>query len=340
MPEPRIASGSLIPYLKAAQHLGVDITCVSNELGLDPDSIYENQLRIPVSSSMHILKRLIELTHSNCFGLHSAKNTDMSSYDINGYISLNCSSPLEAMELTANYYGIISDHRVLYVSEVKKHIISQWHLSDSHDTVLQNAADHLLGSYCKFAKDLMGLDGAVAYATFKHSAPTDSETRQLFEEVFNCPLLFDQPQYSIAIDREKAHDTHIPQADTVLRDILISHADTRLKAIRQTPPFTFQVKEVIKQILLETTPSRERVAERLHMGSRTLQRHLLSEGSSYKDAFNEVRCDLAIHYIRLGSLPLDDIAEKLGFSETRSFHRSFKQWTGLTIGAYRAQLTH
>jgi AraC-like DNA-binding protein len=36
-------------------------------------------------------------------------------------------------------------------------------------------------------------------------------------------------------------------------------------------------------------------------------------------------------------LSLQQIAEQVEVSEPSAFHRSFKKWTGLTPGAYRAQ---
>jgi len=51
-----------------------------------------------------------------------------------------------------------------------------------------------------------------------------------------------------------------------------------------------------------------------------------------------VRRELALQYLKDQLLSLDEVAEKLGFSETRSLHRSFKQWTGGTPGDYRDQI--
>jgi len=308
MNQPRVASGAMIPYLKLAKDSGIDPQAPLSELGLTLEAINQKQTRIPMSVCSSLIGRLVELSRDSSFGLQSARYIEIGSYDINGYISVNCSCPLEAVELTTKYYGIISDQRVLYVSENQTHIISQWLLPDPLNTVNRNIADHLLASYVRFARSILGLQDGIAYASFRHPAPTDPQLMQLYEESFDCPLHFDQQHYSVAFDRQMARDMRIPQADTMLRDILVAHAESRLRDIRTTPPFTYEVKEQIRKMLEETVPSRECVAEKLHMGSRTLQRHLLSEGSSYKSAFNEVRHELALHYIKNKTLSLDDIA--------------------------------
>jgi AraC-like DNA-binding protein len=71
------------------------------------------------------------------------------------------------------------------------------------------------------------------------------------------------------------------------------------------------------------------------MTARTLQRHLGEEGSSYKILLDEVRLEIARTALSQSDEAIADIAQRLGYAEPRSFHRSFKQWTGLTPGDYR-----
>ncbi len=73
------------------------------------------------------------------------------------------------------------------------------------------------------------------------------------------------------------------------------------------------------------------------MSSRTLQRKLNVEDTQYKTVLNEVRLELALYYIENTTLSLDHIAHELGYTEARSFYRSFKQWTGRTAGSYRSE---
>jgi len=71
------------------------------------------------------------------------------------------------------------------------------------------------------------------------------------------------------------------------------------------------------------------------MTVRTLQRHLQQAGTSYQQILDTLRQELAEHYLLHSDLQIQDIAQYLGFTESRSFHRSFKGWTGETPGEYR-----
>lgn len=47
---------------------------------------------------------------------------------------------------------------------------------------------------------------------------------------------------------------------------------------------------------------------------------------------------MAMQYMRGKQLSTEEIAFLVGYSEESSFARSFKRWTGQTVGEYRRQL--
>ncbi len=99
--------------------------------------------------------------------------------------------------------------------------------------------------------------------------------------------------------------------------------------------------ERVKTILLENVPSREatieKVADRLALTPRTLQRRLKSENTTFKQILNSVRHDLARYYVGSTKISYPEIAFLIGFEETSSFYRSFKSWTSKTPETFRAE---
>jgi AraC-like DNA-binding protein len=71
------------------------------------------------------------------------------------------------------------------------------------------------------------------------------------------------------------------------------------------------------------------------MSSRSLQRHLRSDGTSHRDLVAEIRRDLAMRYLAERRIAIGEVAFLLGFSEVSAFHRAFKRWTGATPAEYR-----
>jgi len=81
----------------------------------------------------------------------------------------------------------------------------------------------------------------------------------------------------------------------------------------------------------------DELAEKLAVTSRTLRRQLRSEGTSYRDLLNQIRLELAKRYVEDREMTNDDIAYALGFSDSGSFRKAFRRWTGQTATDFRSQ---
>lgn len=78
------------------------------------------------------------------------------------------------------------------------------------------------------------------------------------------------------------------------------------------------------------------VARGLGVSTRTLQRRLTGEGTSFQALLAETRAKLSHHYLTQTHLSTPEIAFLLGYSEQNSFYRSFREWTGLSPEEVRA----
>ncbi len=79
----------------------------------------------------------------------------------------------------------------------------------------------------------------------------------------------------------------------------------------------------------------ERVAEKLGSTPRTLSRYLRAANMSFSELRNGVRSQHAERYLSESTLPIIDIAERLGYSDQASFSKAFRSWTGKTPGDFR-----
>jgi AraC-like DNA-binding protein len=92
----------------------------------------------------------------------------------------------------------------------------------------------------------------------------------------------------------------------------------------------------VKALLLDALhqrhplPRLQDIAATLCMSVQTLHRHLQHEGSGYQRILDDLRRDYATELLLKQHLSVAEAAEYLGFTETRSFSRAFKQWTGQT----------
>lgn len=133
-------------------------------------------------------------------------------------------------------------------------------------------------------------------------------------------------------------------------DYPIVQNDDSLAAFLRTAPYHLvtqdpahmepseKVRSILNRDVSGTMSSAEMVASLLNVSVTTLRRQLQREGTSFQKIKDQCRLDAAYHYLSYAELSNNDVAEKLGFDEPSAFFRSFKKWTGLTPGEYRASL--
>jgi len=79
----------------------------------------------------------------------------------------------------------------------------------------------------------------------------------------------------------------------------------------------------------------EALAEELGLHARTLQRRLKDIGDSHSAIQGRVRYRLAQQWLQEPTMAIEDISERLGFTDRRSFTLAFTRWSGQTPSRFR-----
>lgn len=83
--------------------------------------------------------------------------------------------------------------------------------------------------------------------------------------------------------------------------------------------------------------SREQVADKLNVSTRTLQRRLQEEDTSFLDILDEQRKQKAQELIFNTHKSLKEVAMELGFAESSTFYRACHRWFNDTPSALRGR---
>jgi AraC-like DNA-binding protein len=73
-------------------------------------------------------------------------------------------------------------------------------------------------------------------------------------------------------------------------------------------------------------PTASEVARQLHMSPRSLFRQLANEDSSFRELLDRQRNQRACWLLEHTELPIERIAERLGYAEPSNFSRTFRRW--------------
>ena len=70
------------------------------------------------------------------------------------------------------------------------------------------------------------------------------------------------------------------------------------------------------------------IARKLGLSRQTLFRRLKAEGVTFEKVLDELRHNMAVHYLSEKKASVNETAYLVGFSDPAAFSRAFKRWTG------------
>jgi AraC-like DNA-binding protein len=112
--------------------------------------------------------------------------------------------------------------------------------------------------------------------------------------------------------------------------------DKRMEDLTQDASFRERVRACLLEMLASGHHSVTYIAEKLALSNRTLQRRLREEGTTFQKVLDELREELARHYLSATDFTSTEISFLLGYEEPNSFFRAFRTWTGQTPEIVRA----
>lgn len=156
----------------------------------------------------------------------------------------------------------------------------------------------------------------------------------LYRRYLNCDLRFGEPICELSYPRSILSERP-RMAHRLTAKLMQDTCDRILGAVKTSTGVSGEVYQVIASTPGHS-PTMELVAQRMATTVRTLHRRLQAEGASFTQILDDVRCNLAKEYLRSTQLNMDEIADRLGFSEAANFRHAFRRWTGSTPAHYRS----
>lgn len=172
--------------------------------------------------------------------------------------------------------------------------------------------------------------------TFAHAPGFPLEP---YVELFRAPVRFSANENALWFAPEALH---VPLAgrDPIVRRYLEAHAQSQLASVPEpvAPVPNAQLAQIREAILVELATSGAelaRVAKRVAMSVRTVQRRLEEAGTSYQELVDDVRAQLARSLLRDRKRSIVDVAFELGYADLKGFYRAFRRWTSATPAEWR-----
>lgn len=332
-----ISGAALQQYLASARTRGVDTDAALEAAGMRPARVNDPDGRIPGEQLEILLEHLIRASDDPLFGLHTSRFVQPGSYNVMGYIAMSASTVGEALSRVSVYETLVGDMGITETAFRDGLVEVRWNCRHHRQPVRRHLIENVLGSWVRYTRWLADNEELNPEAVLlEHAPPEDATLLDDYRQIFRCEIRFNQP-CSALLGSPALLEHRLRQPDPQLLSTLEAHAARKMEALGVGSSLTQKVRDCLHNSLEERLPRKEQVAAELHINTRTMHRRLRAEGSSWREILDDLRQELAREYLRDTDLSQARIAEKLGYSDIRSFQRSFGRRHDLTPGDFRRQ---
>jgi AraC-like DNA-binding protein len=314
---------------------GLDAGALCARLEVASSELAESTSRLPIDRYDRILRAARAISSTPALGLRVGTSAPVGALPVVGFILTTCGTIREAFEHFLHYSPLIKEGARWRIVEEGEHARFVY----EHDVIASDNApfdaEATLAVVLKTGRQFIDEDQHPDVVRFRHSAPAYAAE---YERVFGAKVLFDQPRTEMIfprryLDLEQAH------GDERLRATLEERAEELLVRRNSRSAFVGHLRDVLRLEVQSGMPRATRLAARMGLTVRSLERIVRDEGSSLSALMEDARRDAACAALRSSRASIKEVAYRFGFSEPSAFHRAFKRWTGLTPAQYRALQT-
>lgn len=321
--------------LAGVRRLNIDLNVILNRAGIDAELLNQPRARVSPDQYTRLAQTLWLVSQDEHLGFGRSPRR-LGTFAMMCRLIIHAGTLGKALERGSQFYRLFGD---------------EWSMSiarDAHDArlSLQIPVDRdpehfitesMLMVWHGLASWLVERRIPLERVQFAYPEPAHV---QEYDALFFSPIIrFDQPRTEITFAADYL-DLPIRQTEASLDEFLKTAPAQLLVKFKNSSSLTSRIREVLKAHIGEEMPTLNDVAARLYLSPQTLRRRLAAEGKSYQTVKDNLRRDAAIHLLLRPELTLEDVAQQVGFSETSTFHRAFKKWTGVTPGLYRQLHSH
>jgi AraC-like DNA-binding protein len=335
-PVPTIQVAATAGILEFAKSGGGDVAWVVREAGLEPEDLERPELRMPLRKFVTLIEAASRATGDDCFGAHLGEICSLRELGLPGYLATFAPSVERALSSFSRYYYLLGDATDVRFEKRDERAAFTYCVQDPESWPRRQDAEQVLTMIMCLLRSWIGPRFRPALAWFEHQRPPGAGE---LSRVLGCPVRFDCPTNTIWFDLDFAAHKN-PHADERLFHLLSWFAETVIGDFEAAPSaagFREQVLRSIATCANLGNASIHSVARALGLESRTFQRRLRAEQTSFRELCDEYLETQARKLLLQSELGEKEIALRLGYGSLNAFIRAFRRWHGGTPGQFREE---
>lgn len=315
---------------EAMLRAGIAVDAIYRRIGIDPEQLLKPGVRIPHEAQPAFWAAVETESGDPDIGLHLCQFVSPFAGEMVSDLFLKSPTLGAGFKRFLHYYRLLSDHVVVRLEE---------NSPEPEVSIAGRLGADYMPSHTEITV-LFGILQLVRLATASRFRPLRLELRcapnvhpEEFTAVFGCPVSFNAAETCCYFERGML-ELPLLHSDPELVDMLEAMAQRRMRRVLRQD-IVDEVRREVTSRLEDEAFTLKAIAAQLRRSPRRLRSELLDAGTSFNEIIAETRQSLAKRLLGGSNLPLDQVGQRVGFSERTAFFRAFKRWTGLTPMQYR-----
>ena len=318
-------------FVQLVEGKGVLAKDILANTGLDP-----HQLNKEPYINLQQLSQLIDnsslLLNDVDWGLEFGQRLHIGAHGLLGHVSTSANDGFESLK---TYQQFLKIRNQLVSIEVQLKSSSVVILFDLHMNLGNNNRALIDGCISGFMTTLSTKFQLHSIDIPIHLSYPQPPNIELHHQIMGNNILFSSSQNSVELPLSLLTQLNASANPGVFQLVKKQSEAALVQVTKKT-----SLPDTVSGYLLENPEAlltQELMAKKLNMTPRTLRRKLQEEGVNYQQLQNTVRKNIAIRYLLDTSWSVQEISDRLGYSEEVNFSRAFKRWVGVTPSLYRKQ---
>jgi len=323
----RVGLAVAIPRL--LRSLGADPASVFTEAGIDLDLFDDPDNVIPYVARAHLVNVCVARTGCQHFGLMLGQQGSLSSFGLFGCLARHSQNVGSALRSLQRFFHLHVQGARLQLTQEGSLARFSYNTYEPQIGGTHQIEDGAMAWAVNILRELCGRDFNPTEVHFVHEAPKDLRP---YRKLFKAPLSFNSLQGGLYLPTtllKKALKDVDPEFQRLLRK------EVESQQAKFHDDILDSLKRVLHSILCVRATTANDVAKLFSMSARTLNRRLKLQGTTFGEVVDEVKSQIACQILSDSEMKLTELADFLHYSDSSSFIKAFKRWTGTTPAHWR-----
>lgn len=320
--------------MQTLQKKGANIEGLLSALAITNRDWASEESTLSYADKLRLFRAVCQAYPNEGIGLRVGQQSNLSQFGVLGYAIGTSPSVLEAVKTGFKYLRLNGPLFSVRLRQNKQNAIIQIENTMDIGELLPFCSEFFLSAIVAMFRQLTGQSLNPTRLRLPYSAPSYA---QEYHSCFACHVEFQQPNIELQFPLEALYNP-VAEYDSVTLRRSLRTCQFAIETLESPQSLMQQIKSSLYRSPAKL-PSIEEIAREHGCSSRTLRRELKKQGVNFQSLRNDVIRDLATEMLLKTELTIEEIAYRLGYSDSANFRRAFKMWTQMSPSTLRDQLT-